>query len=321
MPARTRRADAATRASIVGLVAAALVVSSTAAIGADAPIAVVEGPEDQRAPSVDDTYLIWTQNSIKHPHVDHAYGVALGSDQRFRLDEAGTEGVTGGIDPRDPAAHRAIYQQLDGTTSDLYWFDLDGGTRQKVGQDVNTTAWERDPRISATYVLFARDGAAATKVILLERGVGLTTIASYDVTASFVIPGSVGERYATWSVCGPFTCNVWWYDMQAADPVATKLKNADGNPQYAPVIDEAGGWIYFVRSKASCGAGVGIWRRPWPLDPDVAATRIRALKSGNDVAWTLSLDRTAAPQVNLWFSRYRCEDAQGDVVELPDVGA
>ena len=308
-------------ATTTALATIALIAGSLAAVAADRPVAVVDGPEDQRAPTVDDAYLIWTQNSVRRPRIDHAYAERLGSDRRFRLDDAGTRGVTGGIDPKDPSAHRAIYQQIAEGDSDLYWYDLDDRVRTRISvQGVNTARWERDPRVSATYLFFARDAADTTKLVLLERGVGPATIATYDRTSFFVVPGSVGDRYATWTLCGPSSCTVWWYDAQAADPVPTKLPGV-GQPQYAPVIDETDGWIYFVRSTTDCGEGVGIWRRVWPLDPDQLATRIRALRSGNDVAWTLSLDRTATPQVNLWFSRYRCAEDQGDVVELPDAGA
>ena len=321
MPRRSPRSIATRPAALAVATTIALIAGGSAAPAAGRPVAVVDGPEDQRAPSVDDTFLIWTQNSVRRPKVDHAYAEPLGSDQRFRLDGAGTRGVTGGIDPKDPSTHRAIYQQIADGDSDLYWYDLDDRIRTRISQQaVNTARWERDPRVSATYLFFARDGADTTRLVLFERGAAAATIATYDRTTSFVVPGSVGDRYATWTVCGPFSCNVWWYDAQAADPAPTKLKG-DGQPQYAPAIDETDGWIYFVRSAADCGVSVGIWRRPWPFDPGDAPTRVRAFKAGNDVAWTLSLDRTAAPQVNLWFSRYRCAEEQGDVVKLPDAGA
>jgi hypothetical protein len=122
------------------------------------------------------------------------------------------------------------------------------------------------------------------------------------------------------TVCGPFTCSAWWYDTQETGPRPRKLPTVDGRPQYAPVIDEVGGYVYFVRSGQACGTSVGVWRRAWPLDPDGAAERLMRLPSGIDTGWTMSLDRDVAHQrVDLWFSRYRCASQQGDVVELRDV--
>lgn len=299
------------------LVATAGVASPAAAVRG--PIKIVGGPEDQRHPSVDDTHLIWTQSSRTKPNVDHAYGKVLAADRRFRLDDGGTRGAAGGI---DPASGRAIYQQMTARTSDLYWFDLGTKDRTKVAAaGVNTDRWERDPRVSAAFLLFARDAGSMTSVFLYDRTAdALTKLAGYDVTRFFLAPGMVGDRYAAWTVCGPFTCSVWWFDTQEADPKPRKLASVQGRPQYAPVIDEVGGFVYFVRSGQSCGASVGIWRRAWPLDPALPAERIASLPAGIDTGWTMSLDRDAANErVDLWFSRYRCSSRQGDVVELRDV--
>lgn len=283
------------------------------------PVKVIGGPEDQLHPNVDDTYLIWTENSEARPHVDHAFGKVLGEDGRFRLDATGTRGVAGGIDPE---SGRAIYQQMTDETSDLYWFDLEARDRTKVAADgVNTDRWERDPRVSTAFLLFARDAGSTTSVLLYDRAAdALTKVVSYDITRFFLVPGAVGDRYASWTVCGPFTCSVWWYDTQEAEPRPRKLATVEGRPQYAPVIDEVGGYVYFVRSAQACGTSVGVWRRTWPLDPDVAAERVIGLPSGIDTGWTMSLNRDVTHQrVDLWFSRYRCASQQGDVVELRDV--
>lgn len=314
-----RRGRRVVATGLVPAIVAALATLAGPARGVTGPVKVVGGPEDQLNPSVDDTYLIWTQNSEARPNVDHAYGKVLGEDGRFRLDPTGSRGAAGGIDPE---SGRAIYQQMTDTTSDLYWFDLDTKDRTKVAADgVNTDRWERDPRVSASFLLFARDAGSTTSVFLYERaGDTLDRIASYDITRFYLAPGAVGDRYAAWTVCGPFTCSVWWFDTQETDPAPHKLATVEGRPQYAPVIDEVGGYIYFVRSGQACGSAVGVWRRAWPLDPDLHAERLVTLPSGIDTGWTMSLDRDAANQrVDLWFSRYRCAAQQGDVVELRDV--
>lgn len=296
---------------------AAVVLAATAAVGVLGPVIRIKGPEDQRHPSADATHLIWTQNSERRPLVDHAYGKVRGEEDRFRLDATGTRGAAGGIEP-DGA--RAAYQQMTATTSDLYWFTFDSRTRRRIAFDgVNTDRWERDPRVSAAFLLFARDARNATTIHLWDRDAGtVERIASYDIERFYVAPGAIGERYATWTTCGPLTCTAWWYDTEAVDPAPKKLP-ADGRQQYAPAIDEVGGFVYAVRSGDACGASVGIWRRPWPLDPGQPAVRLVLLRGGIDTGYTLSLDRSPGNRVDLWFSRYRCASDQGDVAVLRDV--
>ena len=95
---------------------------TTAPSGAvSAPQRMLAGPEDQSQPSVNDTYLIWTQNSVAHSNRYHAFGKVLGTTDAFRLNPTGTRGFAGGIDPDQD---RAIYQQIDGPSSDLYTISL-----------------------------------------------------------------------------------------------------------------------------------------------------------------------------------------------------
>jgi hypothetical protein len=302
----------------VALAIATLAAVGPAARAIEGPSVRIGGPEDQHHPSADAVHLIWTQASSSRPEIDHAYGKVRGEDGRFRLDAKGRRGAAGGI---DPGGDRAIYQQMTDRDSDLFWYAFATGTRSRVrAPGVNTDRWERDPRVSGTFVFFARDVGSFTRLFLLDRATRtVERIASYDLTRVYVAPGSVGERYATWSTCGPFTCVAWWYDTQATEPAPRKLPSVDGKPQYALTIDEAGGWAYVVRSGQACGSSVGIWRRPWPFDRDLLAERLIALPAGIDVGSTLAVDRSSAPRVDLWLSRYRCGSQQGDVAVLRDV--
>src|SRR5688500_12321391 len=129
-----------TRPIAVSVLVGVLAYLPAAAQAVTGPVKIIGGPEDQLHPSVDDTYLIWTQNSEARPNVDHAFGKILGEDGRFRLDATGTRGAAGGI---DPDSGRAIYQQMTDTESDLYWFDLAARDRMKVAAEgVNTDRWE-----------------------------------------------------------------------------------------------------------------------------------------------------------------------------------
>jgi hypothetical protein len=306
-------------AARIGASSLGIVVLSVAAAAISGPKVRIDGPEDQQHPSARGDVVIWTQNSEAHPSRDHAFWKVLGSDDRIRIDAPDHRGAAGGIEP--PDGERAIYQQMTATDSGIYWYRFEDGHRSKVAiEGVNTDRWERDPRVSASYLLFARDAGTQTSLYLADRAAGsVARIAAYDFTRYYVAPGAVGDRYATWTTCGPFTCTAWSYDTAAKDPQPRKIRS-DGRPQYAPVIDEAGSWVYTARSGQGCGENVGIWRQAWPiLDETPPAERLVLLPDGIDVGFTISVDRSSGTQVDLWFSRYRCGRQHGDVAVLRDV--
>jgi hypothetical protein len=301
--------------SWVACTGAALALAAVASAPAGAvsgPAKVLAGPPDQYNPSVNDTYLTWTQDSEAHPGRDNAYGKVLGATGRFRLNPAGTRGFSGALDPDQD---RAIYQQVDGGESDLFTFDLDTRNRHKLGSPINTARWEWGPRVSNAFYLFARDAQGMTSLFLYRRPDGpVEKIESRDFTTYYTAPGEVGERYATWTVCGPSSCAAYVHDTTSAD--TTKIPTVPGKAQYAPVVDEGAGMLYFVRSGQGCGDGVGIWRRR--ADLSTPARRLVALPAGIDVGWQMSLDHEAA-RVDLWFSRFRCASRQGDIYKLRDI--
>ena len=303
------------RASV--LVAVAVLLALTAApatADVEGPFKVLGGPQDQLLPAVNGTFLIWTESSEAFPNRYHAYARVRATGERFRLNPSGTRGYTGGIDPDQD---RAIYQRIGGQTSDLYLVNLETRAQTKLPEPVNTTKWEWGPRISNRYVLFARDTALATTIWLWNRvDKTIERLASYDFTRFYVSPGAVGERYATWSACGPLTCKAWVHDTQL--DTTKRIPAPDGRARYAPAVDEVEEQVYFVRSGQACGASVRIMRVP---ADDLAATPVTltTLPDGVDVGFTLSLVRPPG-QVDLWFARFRCGPQQGDLYRLRDVG-
>jgi hypothetical protein len=276
---------------------------------------MLAGPEDQLLPSANATYLIWTQNSVSHPERYHAYGKVRGTADVFRLNEPGTRGYAGGIDPDQD---RAIYQQIEGSTSDLFTISLANTTsRIKLGPKVNTAKWEWGPRISNRYLLFARDGSLKTSIVLYDRVAKTAeTLVSLDIATYYLAPGSVGERYATWSVCTPTDCNAIVHDTEAG--TTRRVPAPVGRGQYAPLVHEAEGQLYFARSKPACGDTVKIFRVPVET-PAATPLALTTLPSGIDTGYQLSYEDAAGP-VDLWFSRYRCAAGQGDIYRLRDVG-
>jgi hypothetical protein len=297
------------------LVAAAVVLVLTAAPAAtvEGPFKVLGGPQDQLLPAVNATYLVWTESSEAFPHRYHAYARVRATGERFRLNPAGTRGSTGGIDPDQD---RAIYQRIDGLRSDLFVVNLATRAQSKLPEPVNTTKWERDPRISDRFILFARDTASQVKVWLWDRvDETIEQLAAYDFARFYVAPGAVGERYATWSVCGPLTCNAWIHDTEL--DTTRKIPAGDGRARYAPIVDELEQQVYFVRSGQSCGANVRIMRVPVD-DVTAAQGTLTLLPAGVDVGFAMFLYRPEA-RTDLWFARFRCGPQQGDLYRLRDV--
>jgi hypothetical protein len=285
----------------------------TPAGAVEGPQQIVVGPEDQLLPSANADYLIWSANTEAFPDRYHAYGRPRGTNDRFRLNPAGTRGYAGGI---DPGQNVAVYQQIEGQTSDLYRIDLATRERDPLPAAVNSARWEWGPRVSDAFYLFARDGAAKTRLFLFDRSAhALEELASYDITSYYASPGAVGERYATWSVCGPVTCRAFVRDTETDE--TRKIPAPDGTARYAPVVDEADSHVYVVRSGQACGAAVRIVRVP-VSDLGATPVTIATLPAGIDVGFTLSLEERST-QLDLWFSRYRCGPRQGDVYRLRDV--
>jgi hypothetical protein len=300
----------------VALIAAAVVLALTAApsAAAEGPFKVLGGPQDQLLPAVNGTYLTWTESSEASPNRYHAFARVRATGDRFRLNPSGTRGYSGGIDPDQ---HRAIYQRIDGTRSDLYLVNLVTRAQTKLPEPVNTTKSEWGPRISNRYVLFARDTALQTTIWLWDRvDKTIEQLAGYDFARVYASPAAVGERFATWSVCGPLTCNAWIHDTEL--DTTTRVPASDGLARYAPIVDEVEGQVYFVRSGQRCGANVRIMRVPVD-DLGAAQVTLTALPAGVDVGFTLWIVRPAG-QVDLWFSRFRCGPQQGDLYRLRDVG-
>jgi hypothetical protein len=278
-----------------------------------APQQILAGPEDQTNPSVNDTYLIWTENSVANSNRYHARGTVLGTTEAFRLNPTGTRGFAGGIDPDQD---RALYQQIDGASSDLYAINLATRQRTKLPAPINSARWEWGPRISNSFYLFARDTSAGTTLFLYDREAKtLEGLVSRDFT-HYLSPSAVGERYATWSVCGPLICNAFVHDTETDR--TRRIPTPDGKSRYAPIVLEAENLVYFVRSGDSCGSDVRIMRVP-VTTLGATPTNLVTLPGGIDVDFQMSLVRVET-QVDLWFSRYRCAAMQGDLYRVRDVG-
>jgi hypothetical protein len=301
-------------AAFLGLAFVLTIEATAPARAVTGPQLIIAGRPDQLLPSVNDTYLIWTQDSEAFPNRFHAYAKLRGTAEIFRLNPAGTRGWTGGIDPDQD---RAIYQQIDGQASDLYTIDLGTLRRSKLPTPINTARWEWGPRISNAFYLFARDASLTTTLFLYDRSTKtMAKLVSRDLTRYHTVPGAVGERYATWSVCGPLTCSAFIHDTETDR--TRRIPAPPGKARYAPVVHETEGMVYFVRSGRTCGSAVRIMRLP-VTDLGAPLVGLVTLPDGVDVDFQMSLEEVGG-KVDLWFSRFRCRPQQGDIYRLRGVG-
>ena len=106
---------------------------------------------------------------------------------------------------------------------------------------MNSPADDTRSGISATYISFFRpfrmDGKSFTGVYLFTRSGGpAKRIAAFPATR-FLTNGSVGDTYATWTVCSNVTCSAYVYNATAK--TLKKIPTVNNRPQYAPVVDES----------------------------------------------------------------------------------
>jgi len=241
---------------------AVVIVSAPQALALVTPERVLTMDALQFYPSGTTAYLAYTSNSLAHPKRWNAIAYDRAGGTTRKLNETGTQGFTGGF---DPGTNTVIFQQRTDKGSALYLYDVDAAARTKV-PDVNSAAWEWDPRISTKYVTFFRDEYVAstykTRIYMYVRSSGRQRVLkTYPISKDTSLHnGVVGERYATWTRCAAGTCSAFLYD--AAQSTVRTIPTVNGKPQYAAVVDEANGFVYYIRSGFGCGVSVALWRLP-----------------------------------------------------------
>lgn len=304
----------------VGVVAAtaiSIVLLGTAAWALIVPVKVLDLPAAQLLPSSNDTFLSYTSNSGGHPRRFNAFAYRYSDGHTTRINAARTQGWNGGF---DPGTNTVIYQQI-AKGSNLYTFDLDTSNRQKLGA-IDTNKWEWMPRISASFISFFRDykanGTWYTGIFLYDRTSGTTQkLATITAAKHNTINGTLGDRYASWTVCGRTTCTAYVYD--ALSETLRKIPANRGKPQYAPVVDEVNGLVFFARSGFGCGKSVTFYNVPVTA-LGTAPTKIGSLPSGVDLDAAASLSLNADTNMyDYFFARVNCSSGSEDIYRLPSV--
>jgi hypothetical protein len=304
-------------AGMVLAVAISWVLLATAAWALVGPVKVLHLPATQLLPSSNDTFLTYTSNSVAHPKRFNAFAYRYADGHTQRINAAHTQGWNGGF---DPGTNTVIYQQI-AKGSNLYTFSLDTSSRQKLGA-IDTNKWEWMPRISASFISFFRDykanGTWYTGIFLYDRTSGTTQkLATIAAAKHNTINGTLGDRYASWTVCGKTTCTAYVYD--GISEILQKIPTNNGKPQYAPAVDEVNGLVFFARSGFGCGKGVTFYQVPVTA-LGTAPTKVATLPSGIDLdgAASLSLDADTNAY-DYFFARVNCSNGSTDIFRLPSV--
>ncbi len=287
------------------------------------PVEVIGGKAQQSLGFANATRVAWTSraNSMQAQTLSNAFARPIAGGSRVQLNARNTQGFTGGF---DPGTNTVIYQQIDLSTnrSDLYFYDLDTNTRTAV-TEVNTKWWEWGPRISTGYILFDLDyrnnGSWRTAIELYDRTAATTTRLGSWRTSKFNAPtASVGETYATWTLCST-SCSAYIHDIATATTSVIPTKN--GRPEQGAVVDETNARVYYVRSASmSCGRKVVMLRLP-VADLSQTPTRIVAMPDGIDMDALSLAPNTMTVGVDLLFSRIVCRNSNEDVYEVADVSS
>lgn len=304
---------------MAGIVAMMLMWSSAPAT-ALTPVKVLGGPVNQYHPSSNGTYLTWT-TVTRDGRQRSVYVKELASGATKKINPVGTNARTSSF---VGSSNTVVYTQMSGGNWDIRFYDIDRGMRTRAPGPVNRIATQEwAPMASDTYILFWRQKFSSTGrlvngwLLLYDRAA--ETMRTLATGVKYYLPGFAGETYVAWSTCGlqrwfPVCHVFYWSEIGGTVRVA----QPEGKNQYAPVIDEANGTMYFVRAAShACGKGVTI--RRGALGSDGSAV-LASLPAGIDTDYQQSVaPNPASGRLDLYFDRYRCRTNTGDIYALRGV--
>jgi hypothetical protein len=242
------------------VVLTALATATTAFAGTVAETFVEGGSGNQFSGDGNSTYLTWAANSGANPdHYDSMFRPLVGGTPVV-MNDLFTQGFAGDI---NGDTTEAVYQQVAGSSSDIYLYDLDLETRTAAPAAVNTALWEWSPSVSDGFILFGRNKfnrpGSLWKIMLYDRNADTSMVLdSARNDCQCIFPGQVSDQYATWTHCSQKTCQAWFYDI--AGDTTKKVPNPNDKVQYFPAVSGSTGDLYFVQSAFACGAHLKIMR-------------------------------------------------------------
>jgi hypothetical protein len=291
------------RVAVLACAFVAIVASATPA-SAGVPEVVVGTERWEFEPAASSTYLAWTEGLIgRRGFRSNVYARTLGTDERFKVNPAGTNATSGAIDGSTLAYDR------DG---DIALFDLSTRTELDVPDGVNTARGnEYSASISATHLLFVRVRGDRSSVVLFDMTAGTTTVLHSKVNTDrrfFILyAGQVNGNYAVWeedtfSVRREALVNaeVWMHGI--AGHTFERLVNPEGTVQYAPSVS-ADGTMYLGRSGFGCGLETVLVQRTL----DGTETILYGFLRGRDFASSTAVDNDD-DTTDVYFDQGRCRE-------------
>lgn len=264
-------------------------------------------------PAANDTYLVWSSNSVSRPRHYDAWSQPLDhSAAPSKMNAPKTLGYTGGSLNGNEATFQQVTFGSRVTHSNVYFDDVTTDTVTNPPAGINTTDWEWSASSSPGFILFGRNqfrtNRSPWKVILYDRNLTtFTTLDSVKNRCGCIYPGTVTDSYATWTKCNTFPCQVYVYDIVGQS--TTVIPNPLLKQQYAGSVATDSGAFYYVRSGNRCGQSVRLMRLDvGSLTPVVIASLAGGIDANSTFAFT---DGLSADHV--YYSQYDCAANNFDI--------
>jgi hypothetical protein len=278
------------------------------------PIEPVSGLAE---PDVNEAAIVASEDYYAYVRVKPTRSVARIRSRTTADDVAINDSGSAWVEGFDPGTdHVLITLRSVGGDTGLYLYDPVSQTLQPL--PVNTAAPESSGKISTTYVLFTRAAPDGIYVELYDRDAESFLTVGHHAGSKFVVTDSVGDRYATWTVCSGPSCKVFVYDAML-DTKTVLPTTSRGLPQYLSALDEANDRVYFVRSGNPCGQNVRI--RSVPLsDLDGTTSLVATLPAGKEVGTMSFFHEPTLDVDDLYFTRAGCRSGNLDAFAVRGVG-
>jgi hypothetical protein len=296
-------------------VVAGLAVAVPAAWANLAQVAVKTQPNPIReiTPAISGSYFAWAQSSKVHPNTYNVYaqaatgGVPGGTPVRVNI--SGSTGFLGGI-----AGTRLAYEQIVGGQSDVRFFNLALHVHSNPPPGVNSPAYEFDPSITASWLMFGRDTASSVNILLFNLTThSIRVLASFPHNSShtaFGGPGQVNGNYAAYWTCRPYPTsrNVYRYDIAAR--TTTKITRVSGDLDTTPAVT-ATGTLYWDRATGQNCHNVRLMQLPL----GGSQTVLNTFSNGNDISFLQVWNDGTHDQV--FYTRYTpCSTNAADIYKV-----
>ncbi len=255
-------------------------------------------------------FLAWQQNTMGNPDQYDVFARPIDGGKSFKVNAEGSNGANGDIE-----GDLLVYQQFEGGSSDLKFFDLENRERSSPPGGVNTPQWEYWPSLSQDRLLFGRlSGNGVRRIVLFDTSTGSSSILAKVRGQGFLAPGQINGDWAAWYRCLPSgTCDVIRYHIP--DGAKETIPNP-ARDQHSPSVGPDG-TVYFARARGACGSGVRLIS--YPLGgPD---TELVLLPGRYDIGSThFYMDPDG--ESTLYFDHYACDQAAvSDVWEIVEQGS